>query len=447
MRSLLRGIAGAVASAALLAQGAAAQAPLDETEWKPETFELANGMKAVVLPDHRAPVVTHMLWYRVGSADEAPGKSGLAHFHEHLMFKGTDEIEPGEYSRIVARNGGQDNAATFFDFTHYHFRVAKDRLPLMMRLEADRMTDLRLAEAEVVSERDVVKEERRQNVESDPAAVLDEKVFAALYAGHPYAVPVIGRMDEVAALTREDALDWYETWYGPENAILVVAGDVTAAELKPLAQQIYGEIPKHGDLKVRAWPTVKPIARSQELSHADPKVRQPHWSRNWLGVPIGHADAPALNVGMEILGGGRTSRLYRDLVEEGVAVMSYAYSMEMEAPGILSVSASPSPGVTLDEVKAAAISVMDSLLKDGPTLAELDRAKRRLAASQVFQRDNQVKMANWYGAQLTAGQTVEEIEAWDEAVAAVTAGQVKAVLNKYLSGVHHVDARLMPVTR
>lgn len=431
----------------LLAQGAAAQAPVSETEWKPETFELANGMKAVVLPDHRAPVVTHMLWYRVGSADEEQGKSGLAHFLEHLMFKGTDDIAPGEYSKIVARNGGQDNAATSFDFTHYHFRVAKDRLPLMMRLEADRMADLRLEESEVLSERDVVKEERRQNVESNPAAVLDEKVFAAMYAGHPYAVPVIGRMDEVAALTREDALDWYQTWYGPENAILVVAGDVTAAELKPLAQDIYGEIPKRGDLKTRVWPKVKPIAKSQELSHSDPNVRQPSWSRNWLGVPIGHADAAALHVGMEILGGGRTSRLYRELVEKGVAVMTYAYSMEMEAPGILSVSASPSPGVALDTVKAAAIEVKETLLEEGPTPEEMDRAKRRLAAMQIFQRDNQVRMANWYGGRLTAGQTVEQIEAWDDRMASVTAEQVKTTLNKYLSGVHYVDSRLLPVAK
>ena len=443
----LRAFAGALGSAILLVQVAGAQTPRGDAEWKPETFELANGMKAVVLPDHRAPVVTHMLWYRVGSADEEAGKSGLAHFLEHLMFKGTDEIGPGEYSKIVARNGGQDNAATSFDFTHYHFRVAKDRLPLMMRLEADRIADLSLDESEVVSERDVVKEERRQNVESNPAAVLDEKIFAAMYAGHPYAVPVIGRMDEVATLTREDALNWYNTWYGPENAILVVAGDVTAAELRPLAQEIYGDIPKRGDLKVRAWPSVRPIARSLELSHSDPKVRQPSWSRNWLGVPIGHPDSAALYVGMEILGGGRTSRLYRELVEKGVAVITYAYSMELEAPGLLAVSASPNPGVTLEQAKAAALAVKETLVKEGPTAEELDRAKRRIAAAQIFQRDNQVRMANWYGGRLTAGQTIEEIEAWDDRIQAVTAEQARTALNTYLSGVNYIDARLLPVKK
>ncbi len=404
-------------------------------------------MKAVVIPDHRAPVVTHMLWYRVGSADEEPGKTGLAHFLEHLMFKATDELPAGEYMKTIARNGGQSNAATSFDFTNYHFRVAKDRLPLMMRLEADRIVDLRLEEAEVVSERDVVKEERRQSVESNPGAVLEEKVFAALYVGHPYAAPVIGHMSEVEKLTREDALGWYKTWYGPENAILVVAGDITAAELKPLAKDIYGAIPSRGDLKVRAWPDVKPVAKSQELEHSDPKVRQPSWSRNWLGVPIGHADAAALHVGMEILGGGRTSRLYRELVEKEVAVSVYAYSMEMEAPGVVSVSVSPSLGVTLDEVKAAAIAVTEKLLREGPTSEELDRAKRRIVASEIFARDNQVGMANWYGVRLTAGQTVEQIENWDDRIAAVAAAEVKAAMNKYLSDVHHVDSRLLPVAR
>jgi zinc protease len=440
-----------VASVLLLSPGALAQSPGREApkqgEWKPETFELANGMKAVVLPDHRAPVVTHMLWYRVGSADEEKGKSGLAHFLEHLMFKATDEIPAGEYSKIVARNGGQDNAATFFDYTNYHFRVAKDRLPLMMRMEADRMTGLKLEEAEVLPERDVVKEERRQNVESNPGAVLEEKVYAALYAGHPYSVPVIGYMGEVAKLSRDDAWTWYKTWYGPENAILVVAGDVTAAELEPLAQDIYGKIPRRGDLKVRAWPAVKPLAKSLEVSHSDPRVRQPSWSRNWLGVAIGDDDAEALHVAMEILGGGRTSRLYRELVEKGVAVSSYAYSMEMEAPGTVSVSASPAPGVTLDGVKTAVLAVTDAFLKEGPTAEELKRAKKMIAASEIYAHDSQSGMAEWYGSMLTAGMTVEEIEGWDDRIQAVTAEQVRAAANKYLSGVNHIDARLLPVAQ
>lgn len=436
----VRALVGFMAALLLLASPGVAQSSPD---WAPETFTLKNGMRVVVLSDHRAPVITHMIWYRVGSADEQPGKSGLAHFLEHLMFKATAGQAAGEYSKTVARNGGQDNAATSFDFTNYHFRIARDRLALMMRMEADRMVNLQLAEDEVLSERKVVQEERRQVVESDPAAILEEQVWAKLYVGHPYAVPIIGHMDEVAALSRADALGWYRTWYGPENAILVVAGDTTAAELKPLADSIYGVIPRRGNLKIRALPAVKPLAASAEVSYRDPKVRQPSWTRNWLGVPMGHKDAAALQVGMQVLGGGRTSRFYRELVEGGKAVMVYAYSNEMEERGQLVVGAQPAPGVPIETIRAATLAVVDGFLREGPTREELDRAKRMMAANAVFRRDNQMDMANWYGGMLTAGMTVEQIEAYEADIEAVTAEQVQAVLNRYLR-LNHVDGLLLP---
>ena len=446
----VRSIAAMVTAMATLIVLPASAQPASATNdpaWKPETFTLANGMTAVVLPDHRAPVVTHVLWYRVGSADETPGKSGLAHFLEHLMFKATDDIPAGEFSKIVARNGGQDNASTSLDYTNYYFRVAKDRLPQMMRMEADRMVHLRLDEKEVIPELSVVREERRQNVDSSPAAVLDEMVYEVMYAGHPYAIPVIGRMDELAKLTLDDAVDWYRTWYGPENAILVVAGDITAAELKPMAEDIYGAIPRRGDLKVRKWPAVPSLSRSVELSHADPKVSQASWSRNWLGVATGDPDAEALHVGIEILAGGRTSRLYRALNEQGEAVMSGGYSMEMEARGIVSISATPAPGVSIEEIEAASMELTAAFLRDGPTAEELERAKKAIAASAIFTRDNQMSMAEWYGELLTAGQTIEQIESWDDRIRAVTASDVMRVMNKYLAGTHYIDAVLLPEDR
>lgn len=429
-------MAGLVGSAAAMAQSA--------DVWAPQSFTLSNGMRAVVLPDHRAPVVTHMIWYRVGSADEERGKSGLAHFLEHLMFKATTDKPAGEYSKTVARNGGQDNAATFLDFTNYHFRVAKDRLPLMMRLEADRMVNLQLSDADVLPERAVVQAERRGNVDSAPAAILDEMVYAKMFAGHPYAVPVIGRMDEVAKLTRADAVDWYRTWYGPENAILVVSGDMTAAELKPLAEQIYGRIPRRGNLKVRKWPTVAPIASSTQVEYRDPKVSQPTWSRNWLGVRMGHADAAALQVGMEVLAGGRTSRFYRGLVEGGEAVMAHGYSMEMEAAGTLTISLTPAPDTPIRDVRADAMRIINRFLDQGPTDEELKRARNMLAAEAVFRRDNQVDMANWYGAMLTAGLSLEQIARHDREIANVSAADVKAVMNRYLRGQNYVDSLLAP---
>jgi zinc protease len=445
VRSPLQGLKGALAAVALaMAASAVAQAPKQAPEWKPETFDLANGMKVVVLPDHRAPVVTHMLWYRVGAADEVKGKSGLAHFLEHLMFKATDKIPAGEYSKIVARNGGQDNASTYYDYTNYFFRVAKDRLPQMMEMEANRMVNLRLAEEEVVSELKVVQEERRQNVDSNPGQLLTEKVFAAMYPGHPYSVPVIGRMDEVAKLTRADAVDWYKRWYGPENSILIVAGDTTAADLRPLVERIYGRIPRRGDLTVRRWPEVRPIAKPVELVHSDAKVRQPDWTRYWLGVASGDPDSEALQVGVEILGGGRTSRLYYELIEKGVAVNAYAYSMETEAPGMIGVSGSPMQGVTIAQLEKAILEVTEKFLKEGPTQQELDRAKRMIVASEVFARDNQMGMADWYGSMLINGESLDYIEGWDERVKAVTAAQVVAAMNKYMSGKQYVDATLLP---
>lgn len=432
----------AVAVLLALAVPAAAQAPADT--WHPETFELANGMKAVVLPDHRAPVVTHMVWYRVGSADEVKGKSGLAHFLEHLMFKATDEIPAGEYSKIVARNGGQDNASTSLDYTEYYVRIAKDRLPDMMKMESDRMTGLQLAENEVVSERDVVKEERRQNTDSDPSSILYEKVMGQLYAGHPYSIPVIGHMPEVAALSRQDAVDWYTKWYAPENAILVVAGDITAAELKPLAEKYYGSIPKKGEPHVRKLPPVKELAKSTAISHSDPKVRQPSWSRYWLGVATGDPQSEALDVGLEILGGGRTSRLNREMVEnQAVAVNAYAFSNEQEARGYISVGGSPAPGKTIADVRKATEAVVAKFLAEGPTDEELARAKRSIAASTTFARDSQVSMANWYGGQLVQGQTIQQIEDWDDRIRAVTKEQVKAALTAYLVGKNHIDATLL----
>jgi zinc protease len=441
---LAKALAGLLMASLTLVSLASAQSADD---WSPQTFTLSNGMRAVVLPDHRAPVVTHMVWYRVGSADEVPGKSGIAHFLEHLMFKATSTRAAGEYSRTVARNGGQDNAGTSFDFTNYHFRIAKDRLPQMMRMEADRMVNLQLADDEVTPERNVVLEERRQRVGGNPAATLDEMIWEKLYPGHPYSIPVIGYDKEIAALSSADATEWYHQWYGPENAILVVAGDITAAELEPLAKEIYGGIPRRGDLKQRNWPEVKPLARSVEVKHSDPKVRQAEWKRNWIGVPLGHPDAAALQVGVQILGGGRTSRLYRELVEGGDAVMVYAWSNELEAAGPVGVSVQPAQGVSMDAAKAEAMAVVREFIAEGPTEEELTRAKKIIAADGIFRRDNQVEMANWYGIQLTAGLTLEQIAAQDARIAAVSAADVRAVMKKYLSGTNHVDALLLPVAR
>src|SRR5882762_9074070 len=202
-----------------------------------EGFTLANGLEVVVIPNHRVPAVTQMVWYKAGGADEVAGKSGIAHFLEHLMFKGTTEVAPGMFSRIVAQNGGRDNAFTGEDYTAYHQTVALDRLPLVMKLESDRMANLVITDAVVLPEREVIIEERRSRIDNSPAALLNEQVNTAIYLHHPYRIPTIGWEHEMEQLSTADALAHYRAWYAPNNAVLVVAGDVTAAQLKPIAEQ------------------------------------------------------------------------------------------------------------------------------------------------------------------------------------------------------------------
>lgn len=444
-------LAGALGLASPLAGliTAPALAQTDAGEWAPETFMLDNGMEVLVLPDHRAPVVTHMVWYRVGAADEEPGKSGIAHLFEHLMFKATDDIPAGEFSKIVARNGGQDNAFTSYDYTAYFQRVAKDRLETMMRMEADRMTDLLLTDDEVLPERDVVKEERRQRIENNPGAILSEMMMAALFKGHPYSIPVIGFMDEVAALDCQDALDFYQQWYGPENAVLVVAGDITAAELKPLAEEIYGSIAPKGNLATRATPEVPELEETLELTHSDPKVRQEAWSRYWQIPSYSMANVGlephALDLAAQILGGGRTSRLYQALVEDQkIAVNAYAASStSLRSGGAFAIGVSPARGVELDTLDDAATAVLNTFLEEGPTEDELERAKSNLIASAIFQRDSQMAMAQVYGSARARGDSLESVAAWPDEIESVTADQVRETLAKYIAGKNYITTKLL----
>src|SRR5262245_61207696 len=262
-----------------VAAGETAPAPsVEKSGPKATPFELSNGLKVLVIEDHRAPVVTHMLWFRVGGTDDPPGLSGAAHLFEHLMFKGTKNVPPGELSKTVARNGGQDNAFTTYDYTAYFQRIAKDRRPLMMELEADRMVNLDLSEMNVLTERDVVLEERRLRVESNPQALANEQMDAALHTTHPYGRPVIGWMAEISTMTREQALDFYKTHYAPNNVTVLVAGDVTPDEVRKLAQEKYGSVPAR---MLAPRPNVPPPPRLSEsrLEFSIPGARLPQFMR------------------------------------------------------------------------------------------------------------------------------------------------------------------------
>jgi zinc protease len=399
---------------------------------RPESFTLRNGLEVLVITDRRAPVVTHMVWYRVGSADEPRGASGIAHFFEHLMFKGTRNIPEGEFSRIIARNGGDDNAFTAWDYTAYYQRIARDRLDLVMRMEADRMRNLRFSDETFLSERDVIGEERRQRVDNNPGAVLGERMRAMLWPHHPYGTPVIGWLHEIQALDRERALEFYRTWYAPNNAILVIAGDVDAAEVRPMAERYYGRLRPTRDLPSRAWVSDPPNVGPMRVTHRDEKVRQPSMSRTYRATSYGTDEgrqAHALDVAVEILGGSETSRLYRALVEDqriAVAAGASASTSGLGGGSVL-ISATPAEGVSLERLEAAADEVVAAFLANGPTDAELTRAKSSLSAAAIYARDSQESLANIYGASLAQGESIDDVVNWGDNIEAVMRDEVVAM--------------------
>lgn len=406
--------------------------------FQPQTFTLRNGLEVVVVTDRRVPVVSHMLWYKAGAVDEPPGRSGIAHFLEHLMFKGTPTVPQGEFSRIVASNGGQENAFTSYDYTAFYQNIASDRLEMVMRMEADRMHNLTLTDEQVASERQVVLEERSQSTDNDPSAVLDEEAQAAKFLNHPYRRPVIGWQQEIAALTADDARRFYRTWYAPNNAILVVAGDVDAAQLRPLAERTYGKVKKVA-LPSRLH-LLEPDQRAERrVSLSDPRVRQPEWSRSYRAPSYSWGKtehAYALQLLADILGGGATSRLYRSLVvEQALAVSASAsYDPSKRGPSELVVDASPRPEVPFERLEAAIEKIVEEMAHSGPTDEELARAKRRTAAGAILARDSYATAAYIIGAGRTTGQSLADIEAWPERIEAVSRDQVAAAARLVLSG-------------
>ncbi len=410
---------------------------------------LDNGMEVVVIPDRRAPVVTHMVWYRNGSADDPPLKSGIAHFLEHLMFKGTKNHPQGEFSQLVADLGGQENAFTSYDYTSYFQRVPREHLATVMHYEADRMTNLVLTDEVVAPERDVVLEERRMRTDSDPAAELSEAVQAALFAHHPYGTPIIGWGHEIETLGRDDALAYYQRFYTPENAILVVAGDVEAYDVEHLARDTYGKIPARGAPPVRARPQEPPSRAHRLVSLSDAKVEQPSYERVYVVPSVRTAEpgeSEALEVMTHLLGGGQTSRLYKTLVlERKIAVAAGAYYMGSSLDATrLWLYGVPAHDVSLEQFDAAVDEVVADFLANPPGAKEFERAKTRLVADAVYAQDSQVALARWYGAALATGESIEEVSGWTTRVEAVSVDDVLAVARKWLDKRRAVTGFLLP---
>lgn len=400
-------------------------------------FLLDNGMEVVVIPDHRAPIVTHMVWYKIGSADEPAGKSGIAHFFEHLMFKGTSNHKAGEFGAKVAEIGGSENAFTSYDYTAYFQQVSPDALETMMDFEADRMRNLILTDAVIGPERDVILEERNSRVENDPSALLGEETQATLYQNHPYRIPIIGWKHEIEQLNRTDAVAFYDRYYAPNNAVLVVAGDVDEKRVRELAEKTYGKVPRGPDLPPRIRPQEPEQNASRTVTLRDARVSVPSFSKNWVVPSYNSSDAgeaEALDLLSEILGGGTRSRIYQSLVvKDGVASGAGAFYQGTAVDATsFTVYGSPKGEDGLARVEQGVDGEIAKIIKDGVSDSELEKAKNRYLRSMIFARDSQSGMANLYGGSLTTGSTVKDVAEWPERVRAVTAAQVKAVAIKYL---------------
>ena len=428
---------------ALLAPGSAGAAI-----WNPKTFTLDNGLEVIVVENDRVPAVTQMIFYKVGAADEVSGKTGLAHYLEHLMFKGTKRHPNGEFSRLVALNGGQENAFTSQDYTGYFQSVAKDRLELILELEADRMANLELADEAARPELDVVIEERRSRIDNNPGALLDERVGAALYLHHPYGVPITGWMNEIEGLTTEDARAFYRAHYAPNNAVLVITGAVTVDEVRPLVEKYFGPIPA-GEIAPRQRVQEPPPLAARRVVMKSPLVRQPEWSRSYLAPSYSAGEsghAYALQVLSDVLGGGATSRLYRRLVvERKLASSAGAYYM----PDAIDLTrfviyASPRDGVSVEDVEKAVDEEIAALLDEGVDSEAVARATARLEAAAVYARDGLQAGARSLGIAVAAGRSIADVEAWPERIAAVTAEEVDAAARLVFRPERSVTGILLP---
>ncbi len=402
-----------------------------------EVFEktLSNGLKVIVKEDHRAPVVVQQVWYRAGSIDELTGTTGVAHMLEHMMFKGTKTVPPGEFSRRIAAAGGRENAFTNEDYTAYFQQLQSSRLPLAMQLESDRMHNLKLSDAEFAKEVKVVMEERRMRTEDEPHALLYEKLMAAAYQEHPYRHPVIGWMDDLLALTASDSRNWYNSWYAPNNATLVIAGDVKADDVFKLAQRYYGPIP------ARKLPLRKPhhelpqvgikrivVKAPAELpylvmAYHAPELRDP--GQDWKPY--------ALEVLAGILDGNGSARLNKSLVREQqlASEVGAGYDATSRGPGMFTLDGTPSTGKSVADLEAGLRQQIALLVKDGVSEEELKRVKAQVTASEVYKLDSVFYQAMQIGQMESIGLGHKAIPIMLKKLQEVTAQQVQDVAREF----------------
>lgn len=402
-----------------------------------ETRTLKNGMQVVVISNHRAPVVSHMVWYKVGAADEPQGDgvSGAAHFLEHLMFKGTKAVPAGEFSKFIKSIGGEDNAFTSWDYTAYFQSVARNQLPRIMAIEADRMMNIILPDQEIQSEREVIIEERRSRTDNDPQSLFSEQLRAVLFTASNYSVPIIGWRDEMPKLNKAHVLDYYQTWYAPNNAILVVSGDVTMEQVFPLAEKFYGIIPAR-QVPDHIRPLSPDFPAPVQLRFESADLRQPTFIRAWRAPSYitNKTESLALDVLMETLSGGSSTELYQALVvqDKKATDISLSFEGDFRGEGSIWLYAIPAPQVSLEHLQKSIEEKIKALCVSGVSRQAFENAKTRMIDSEIYARDSVMGPAMVVGQALSMGLSLEDVETRPAQISAVTIEHLNSVLRKYL---------------
>ena len=400
-------------------------------------YLLKNGLRVIIKEDHRAPTVAHMVWYKAGSIDEVNGKTGVAHVLEHMMFKGTKNLKPGEFSKKVAEVGGRDNAFTSKDYTAYFQQIEKSHLSKMMALEADRMENLRISPEEFAKEIQVVMEERRLRTDDNSQALVYEQLMAAAYVSSPYRNPIVGWMDDLKSLTYQDALDWYQNWYAPNNAVLIVVGDVVPEEVLALAKKYYENIPSK---KIQER---KPQNEIQQIGFKKINVKVPAENADihmaWK-VPklepkdLEYMEPYALSVLSAILDGHSNSRLNRKLVRDQRIAnsVSSSYDLNGRGPQLFSISATPTKNTGIDALEKNIRKILIEVKENGVTDVELNRVKSQLLSSQIYKRDSIFAQAMEIGMSEMEGFSWRDLDKIIANVQRVSSKDIQSVIQKYL---------------
>ena len=415
---------------------AAALALVSAAQANPHEFSLPNGLRLIVKEDHRAPTVVHQVWYRVGSMDEVPGVTGVAHVLEHMMFKGTRRFGPGEFSRIIAEAGGRENAFTSTDFTVYHEQIHRDRLPLAMRLEADRMVNLVVRPEEFAQEIKVVMEERRLSYEDRPRSLLYENLLATAFAAHPYKSPTIGWMRDLQNMTWTDALAWYRQWYAPNNATVVVVGDVQPEQVLAWARRYYGALARRTmpGRKALAEPEQRGVKRVTLKAPAELPYLRLAYKVPALRDPANDWEPFAISLIAEALGGSDAARFNQILVRERRTATSADadYELISRGPGMLFLGAAAAKGRSASELEDGMREIVARVAAEGISPEELARAKVQRLSELVFRRDSFFAQALELGELESVGLSFRGADRIAERFKAITVEQVRAAAARYL---------------